>query len=163
MFEQSQIPPPIHIFGYCLHLPGPVGMRCGLSPEHLMNRVALQGCLSSAANRFRQKLRAHFHFIAKQRAHQDKYGIKRIRAVLIETLDGKWAMELREAARHPTVCGNTPTPLFWFTTSELFTKEHEIKEGTRVRKLPNFLLQPEIVLDRVWASPVDDTLYSLVE
>lgn len=113
--------------------------------------------------KFRQKLRAHFHFVVKQRAHQEKYGIKRIRAVLIETLDGKWAMELRQAARDPTVCGKTPTPLFWFTTSELFTKEHQIQESTRVRKLPNFLLHPEIVLKPVWASPVDDTLHSLVE
>lgn len=84
---------------------------------------------------FRQKLRAHFHFIAKHRAHYQKNQVGRIRAVLIETLDGKWAMELRETAKHPLVSGNTPTPLFWFTTSELFTKEQEIGEGTRVRKV----------------------------
>ena len=113
--------------------------------------------------RFRQKLRAHFHFIAKRRAHQEKYQVRRIRAVLVETLDAQKAMQLREAARHPLVSGNRPSPLFWFTTSELFTKEHETQEGNRTRKGPKFLLEPAVVFDPVWASPVDDTLHSLVE
>ena len=44
--------------------------------------------------KFIQKLKAHNHFVA-QRKHKLAYGIKRIRAVLIETLDTKWAEELR--------------------------------------------------------------------
>lgn len=114
--------------------------------------------------RFRKKLRIHFHFIARQKAHREKYGINRIRAVLVETEDSHWAMQLREAARHPVVSGNRPTPLFWFTTSELFTMEHETQEeGKGVRKGPKFLLQPAVVFEPVWASPVDDQLHSLVE
>ena len=121
---------------------------------------------NTVVKKFRKKLRAHFHFIVRQRKHEEHYGIKRIRAVLIETLDAGWAEELRQAARHFTVSGEKLTPLFWFTTSELFTKQHEITEGKtvqRTRKVPQFLLRPEIVFDRIWATPVDNALHSLLE
>jgi hypothetical protein len=59
-----------------------------------------------------RKLRAHFHYIVKQRLHEKEYGIKRVRAVLIETIDDDWADTLRSAAAHPVVSGNKPSPLF---------------------------------------------------
>ena len=110
-----------------------------------------------------KKLRAHFHYIVKQRQHEEDYGIKRVRAVLIETIDDDWADTLRSAAAHPVVSGSKSSPLFWFTTSRLFTKQIEIEDNGRKRQVPYYLLRPEIVLKKVWASPVDDTLYSLFD
>ena len=83
----------------------------------------------TSTKKHNRKLRAHFHYIVRQRHHQEHYGISRIRAVLIETITSSWAEELRQAANHFTVSGPKPSPLFWFTTSELFTKPVEITEG----------------------------------
>lgn len=113
--------------------------------------------------RFMQKLRAHFHFVAKQRLHEKHYGVRRIRAVLVETLDPRWAETLRQAARHPVVCGRSPSPLFWFTSSSLFTSEVETQEGGRVRSVPTFRVRPEIVLDKVWVPADRDVLLSLAD
>jgi hypothetical protein len=118
---------------------------------------------NTSTKKHNRKLRAHFHYIVKQRRHQDHYGVSRIRAVLIETISANWAEELRQAANHYTVSGPKPSPLFWFTTSELFTKPVEINKGKRSRQVPLHLTRPEIVLDRIWAAPVDDTLYSLFD
>jgi hypothetical protein len=117
----------------------------------------------TSTKKHNRKLRAHFHYIVKQRRHEEHYGVKRIRAVLIETTDMYWADELREAAKHFTVSGNKPSPLFWFTTSRLFTEPVETEENGRKRSVPSFILRPEIILKRIWASPVDDTLYSLFD
>lgn len=110
-----------------------------------------------------RKLRAHFHYIVKQRKHQEHYSVKRIRAVLIETISTSWAEELRHAAKHQTVSGPAPSMLFWFTTSELFTKEKEMPQGGRARKVPLFLIKPEIIFNCIFATPVDDTLYSILD
>jgi hypothetical protein len=110
-----------------------------------------------------RKLRAHFHYIVKQRLHEEDYSIKRVRAVLIETIDDDWADTLRSAAAHPAVSGSKPSPLFWFTTSRLFTQQIETEENGRKRQVPSYILHPEIILKRIWASPVDDTLYSLFD
>jgi len=104
-----------------------------------------------------QKLRAYYQFIA-QRKHEKAYGIKRVRAILIETLDTSWAEELRQAAAQ--VC---PLPLFWFTASEIFTRKKEVQDGNRPRKLPVFLFRPGIILDKVWVSAVGDRLQSLFD
>lgn len=117
----------------------------------------------TSVKKHNRKLRAHFHYIVKQRRHEKDYGIRRVRAVLIETIDDKWADTLRSAAAHPVVSGNKPSPLFWFTTSRLFIAPKEIEEDGRKRQVPTYLLRPEIVFKRVWASPVDDTLYSLLD
>ncbi|MDP2895517.1 MAG: hypothetical protein Q8Q12_03030 [bacterium] len=110
----------------------------------------------------RDKLRAHFHFVVRERGKlRETYQVDRIRAVLIETLDRKWALRLREAARHPVVSGGKPSPLFWFTTSEVFTRPHEAQTPKGKLVLPAFLHQPEIVLDPIWVSAVDNTRYSL--
>jgi hypothetical protein len=111
-------------------------------------------------HRFNKKLRGHFHFVVKQKLHQKMYGIDRIRAVLTETVDDQWAERLREAAGHQTVSGSKPSPLFWFTTSRLFS-ERPPNQSSGSRGLPAYLRKPEVVLSKIWASPVDDTLYSL--
>src|SRR5204863_288812 len=88
-----------------------------------------------------KKLKGHFEFI-RQKRHQQRYGIKRICAVLIETLDTKWAEDLRQAAVE--IC---PVPLFWFTASEIFSVEKPSSNG---KSIPLFLTRPEIVIRKVW-------------
>jgi hypothetical protein len=115
---------------------------------------------TTPAPRHNRKLRAHFQFIVKQKLHELKYGVKRIRAVLIETIDDAWADHLRQAAGEREVSGSKPTPLFWFTTSTLLTKLLQREgEGTA----PAYLAYPEIIFKPIWASPVDNNLYSLLD
>jgi hypothetical protein len=99
---------------------------------------------TSDTTKMRKKLRAHFHYVVVQKKHREKYGVPRIRAVLIETLDRQWAMQLRECAQHPVVSGR-PSPLFWFTPSEFIRVE-----------------EPASIFEPRWASPVDKTLHALL-
>lgn len=111
-------------------------------------------------NKYNRKLRAHFHFAVKQKNRlKEFYGLNRIRAVLTETIDDEWAERLRSAANHATVSGAKPSPLFWFTTSRLFTQECVSERGAK----PTYLVKPEIVFGPIWATPVDDTLHSLLD
>jgi Replication-relaxation len=113
--------------------------------------------------KFNKKLRAYFHFVVKQRLHREFYEIQRVRAVLTETVDDEWAERLRQAAGHVTVSGSKPSPLFWFTTSRLFTEEAMVQDNGRARLLPMHLRHPDIVIRKIWASPVDDSLLSLLD
>ena len=74
----------------------------------------------------------------------------------------QWAQNLRVAARENVVSPN-PSPLFWFTTSELFTKPQEITEHGKTHQLPLYLQQPETVFKRIWATPVEDKFLSLAD
>jgi hypothetical protein len=114
-------------------------------------------------NKYNKKLRAHFHFVVKQKRHHEFYNIQRIRAVLTETVDDDWAERLRQAAGHVTVSGSKASPLFWFTTSRLFIEEAMVQDNGRARSLPMHLGRPDIVLRKIWASPVDDTMHSLID
>jgi hypothetical protein len=104
-----------------------------------------------------------FHFIVKQKRHREFYDIQRVRAVLTETVDDDWAERLRQAAGHVTVSGSKASPLFWFTTSRLFVEEAVVQTNGRARTLPMHLRNPNIVIRNIWASPVDDTLHSLID
>jgi hypothetical protein len=106
------------------------------------------------------KPRAHWHFIMKNNFQRTTapYNVHIIRAVLTESTNSQWAQNLREAARHPIVSRN-PSPLFWFTTSELLTKPTPAGSKT----LPLFLTQPETTFKRIWASPADDKLLNLAD
>jgi hypothetical protein len=111
-------------------------------------------------NKYNKKLRAHFHFAVKQKERlKEIYGLDRVRAVLTETIDDEWAERLRQAANHVTVSGPKPSPLFWFTTSRLFTDQVQ----TGKTPLQAHLAKPDLVLRKIWASPVDDTLHSLLD
>lgn len=110
--------------------------------------------------RFKTKLRAHWHFIVKQQLHKrPPYMATSIRAVLVESTNMHWAHNLREAAKHPSVSPR-PSPLFWFTTSELFTRS---LDTAAERPLPVYLANPACVLSRIWASPAADTFLGLVD
>jgi hypothetical protein len=104
-----------------------------------------------------RKLGGHFHYIAKARQHREDYGIQRIRAVLTETLDAKWAEALRIAARHSVVSGPKPSELFWFTASELFTKPLRKTTSTSERAPEGqyYLDNPGIIFRPLWFTPVD--------
>lgn len=116
---------------------------------------------TTSTTKHNRKLRAHFQFIVKKRLHELTYGIKRVRAVLIETLDDAWADTLRTAAASFEVSGAKPSPLFWFTTSRLFTQPQSSGVGERPR--PTHLTHPEIIFDRIWATPAGERLHSLLD
>lgn len=103
-----------------------------------------------------KKLRAHFHYVVKQKKHAEDYGIKRIRAVLIESINDHWTSNLRIAARHSLVSGRKPSPLFWFTTSDLvFERPLNVRIKSTEKEVPVFLERPELVLGKIWATPAD--------
>jgi hypothetical protein len=109
-----------------------------------------------------RKLRAHFHYIVKHRQHELDYGIKRIRAVLIETTDDQWGMHLRSVARHPL--SGKGSSLFWFTHSRLFT--HGPRAALHERspvKGDFFLDHPEVIFHPLWAPAAEDRLCSLLD
>lgn len=116
-----------------------------------------------------RKLRAHFHYLCKQKKHQAdyaRYGVTAIRAVLVETLDMPWGETLRQAAREPIVSGNKPSNLFWFTASELLTKPTTIQQGRFTRQLPAYLTNPLLIFSRLWATPLSEPnqpLFSLLD
>lgn len=113
--------------------------------------------------RYKMKLRAHYHFVVKQNRHRTApYNVHSIRAVLTESTSSQWAHNLREAAKE-NVVSPKPSPLFWFTTSELLTKPQTITTTGRPRQVPLYLLQPEAVFKRIWASPADDKLLNLAD
>lgn len=96
-----------------------------------------------------RKFRSHFHYVVKQKLHRADYGVNRIRAVLVESLDSGWANHLRTNARHLLVSGNKPSPLFWFTTSEIFEK----KVSGQKKEQPLYLETPEVIFRSIWATP----------
>ena len=106
---------------------------------------------------FTQKLRKHFHFVVKHKKHQQVYEVPRIRAVLTETVDNAWADRLRQAAAHPVVSGQKPSQLFWFTSSEIFEKADKAVGGQ-----PLYLSRPEVILQKLWVTPVNDEPVSLL-
>ena len=97
-----------------------------------------------------RKFRAYYYFIKKHRKHVEAFGIHPIRAVLVEAPDETRALKLMEIAGHPLVSGpNKRVGMFWFTISSLFTAPIE-HEG---RKMPKYLIEPQVVFDREWALP----------
>jgi hypothetical protein len=78
--------------------------------------------------------------------------------VLTETTAMQWAQNLREAARHQIVSPK-PSPLFWFTTSEILTKP----KAHGGRQVPRYLLEPEVIFERIWANPVEDKFLNLAD
>ncbi len=118
---------------------------------------------SKDPKRFRKKLRAYFHCIARQKKHTELYNIPRVRAVLVETLDDAWVDRCRRIAAHETVSPKKPTRLFWFASSQPFTELQPVQQGSQQRMLPAFLSKPETLFDPVWKTPVDDQAFSLLD
>jgi hypothetical protein len=111
---------------------------------------------TTSIKKMQKKLRAHFHYIVKQKKHVNDYGVKRVKAVLIESIENNWTNTLRTAARHPVVSGNKPSPLFWFTTSDLvFERPLEITIKSAKKEIPVYLERPDLVFGKIWAGPDD--------
>ncbi len=108
---------------------------------------------TSNSSRLIKKLRGHFLFVVKYKRQLEAYGLNRIRAVLIETLDTRWAEVLRQAARHPAVSGRKPSALFWFTSSEFFAIRSS-KEPKRHGAY--FLENPQIIFNKLWLTPLSE-------
>lgn len=100
-------------------------------------------------SKMNKKFRSHFHYVVKQKLHKDHYGVNRIKAVLVESIDSGWANHLRINARNKIVSGNKPSPLFWFTTSEVF----ERKISNDEKAPPVYLDTPEVIFRKIWATP----------
>lgn len=112
---------------------------------------------NTSIKKFNKKLRAHFHYVVKQKKHINDYGVKRIRAVLIESIVDHWTNELRLHARHHSVAAKKPSPLFWFTTSDLvFEPKTTVKIKGAEKEIPIYLEKPELVFGKIWATPIDD-------
>ena len=113
------------------------------------------------------KYRAHYEFV-RQRKHEEHFGVARLRAVLTEAPDAEQADFLRRLTEHPVVLGGRgckPSPLFWFTSSEFFTKLLDIEEGQptkRTHKIPRWLADPTTIARPIWFTPVDDEPQSLL-
>ncbi|MDA2930141.1 HupE/UreJ family protein [Acidobacteria bacterium AH-259-O06] len=52
-----------------------------------------------------------------------------------------------------------PSPLFWFTASEVLAKNQKIGR----RFIPRFILEPDLIFRRVWFNPVDEQPLSLLD
>mgnify|MGYP001340830156 CR=1 FL=1 len=112
---------------------------------------------TASMKKMQKKLRAHFHYVVKQKKHAQDFGVNRIRAVLVESLNDRWTNKLRVGARHPIVSGGKPSPLFWFTPSDVvFEKPIIIKIKSADKQIPVFLEKPELVFGKIWATPADD-------
>jgi len=111
-------------------------------------------------SRYKLKMRAHWHFVVKHQLQRTTpcYNVHAIRAVLTEATGMQRAHNLREAARQPIVAPK-PSPLFWFTTSELLTKP--VPAGKRT--IPLYLQEPEVIFKRIWANPIEDKFLNLAD
>lgn len=109
-----------------------------------------------------EKFRNHFHYIVRQKRHVEDYGIKRIKAVLVETTSQDWAHHLRRNARQEVVAGWNTTRLFWFTSSELFEEKIPVEIKGMERDLPRFLDYPELVFRKIWSTPAH-TSYDILK
>jgi hypothetical protein len=111
---------------------------------------------TASIKKMQKKLRAHFHYVVKQKKHAADYGVKRIRAVLVESIENHWTNNLRTSARHPAVSGAKPSPLFWFTTSDvIFEQPLKVKIKSVEKEIPMYLEKPELVFSKIWATPAD--------
>ena len=108
-----------------------------------------------------EKLRAYYAFIKRQQKHKGAFGLHPIRAVLIETPDESRARKLMELVEHAAVIGQGKhCTLFWFCISPLFTIPAADVPTASVER--RYLEQPQIVLDRLWATP-DLALHSVAD
>ncbi|MGD9564518.1 MAG: hypothetical protein AB7W44_19845 [Pyrinomonadaceae bacterium] len=111
---------------------------------------------TTSIKKMQKKLRAHFYYVVKQKKHVEDYGVRRIKAVLVESIEDHWTNNLRLAARHPAVSGNRPSSLFWFTTSDIiFERPLSVTIKSAQKEVLVFLEKPEVVFAKIWATPAD--------
>lgn len=112
-----------------------------------------------------RKLRAHFHFIVKQKLINRHYNIERLRAVLMLAPDENRMKFLHGLAAHPLVSGKSASPLFWFSRYDLFQSLETPDEFANRREKPRplFLARPVIAFSRVWLTPAQNAPLSLYD
>ena len=111
---------------------------------------------TTSIKKMQKKFRTHFHYVVKQKKHVNDYNVKRIKAVLVESIEDHWTNNLRIAARHRIVSGSKPSPLFWFTTSDvIFEKPVNVVIKSVKREVPLYLEKPEVIFGKIWATPAD--------
>jgi protein involved in plasmid replication-relaxation len=71
---------------------------------------------TSNLTRFRHKLEAYLQFLVQGKHKQ--YGIQKLRAVLVHTLNKDWADQLKNTAAQLAANQPLAAHLFWFTSSE---------------------------------------------
>ena len=59
---------------------------------------------TASIKKMQKKLRAHFHYVVKQKKQAADYGVKRIRAVVVESIENHWTNNLRVSCR---ICGSS--------------------------------------------------------
>jgi|SRR5579859_37197 len=78
---------------------------------------------TSNLTRFKEKLEAHLLFLM-QRKHT-QYGVQKIRAVLVHTINKDWAHQLTSVAGQLAASEPLAAHLFWFTSSEELAENHD--------------------------------------
>jgi hypothetical protein len=87
--------------------------------------------------RIRQKLEAHLLFFMQGR-HTERYGIRKVRAVLIETISGQRAELMRAVAQELAVMTPIANHIFWFSDSRerpVFTRRWRSGGDGRLKSL----------------------------
>jgi hypothetical protein len=91
--------------------------------------------------RFKQKLEAYLHFL-KQGLHTEAFGIRKVRAVLVETITDERAEQCRDVASELADTELLAGMLFWFATAKELSTDaqeepfhpHWLTAGDRVQK-----------------------------
>lgn len=122
--------------------------EAGLQHSHFFYE-ADRGTMNT--ERLKSKFRAYIEFLG-QLKHTESYGIKRVRAVLIETVNVNTAQRLREAASE--LCPDVP--LFWFTGSDVLAANF-----SNSLKPPGALPKFNFITAKIWATTTDDELRAL--
>jgi Replication-relaxation len=113
----------------------------GLQRSHFFYE-ADRGTMST--QRLKAKFQCYIEFL-HQLKHTEQYGIRKIRAILIETVSAQSAQRLRETARE--LCPDIP--LFWFSSADILMDEHS---------RPGAAPKVNVVADKVWWTTTDDDL-----
>lgn len=88
---------------------------------------------------------------------EKKYGGNRKDGNSLKLAKNFWTDTLRRSARHPVVSGQKPSPLFWFTTSEVFTKKIEVTENSKTKSNRSFFSNRNLSLTKFGRLPCKTT------
>lgn len=102
---------------------------------------------TESTSRLTDKLRVYHWYLVRARHQEARFGIRRVRAVLVETLRPEWSSRLRHTAEQPAVTGGQASSLFWFTSSDRLAS----------------LDEAESAFGSIWSSANRDRMWSLLD